>query len=44
MQVPAFYGVIDLLSVLPYYIEVLMQQDTVFLRHLSLHFLPLIAL
>lgn len=25
----AFFGIIDLLSVLPYYIEILMQQDTV---------------
>lgn len=26
---PAFYGIIDLLSVMPYYIELLLQQDTV---------------
>ncbi len=25
----AFYGIIDLLAVMPYYIELIMQQDTV---------------
>ncbi len=32
----AFYGVIDLLSVLPYYLELLLQQDTVSLKTIFL--------
>ena len=39
----AFYGVIDLLSVLPYYLELLMQQDTVWiLSVLLVSFLPIL--
>src|SRR6267154_3230023 len=28
-DLPAFYGVIDMLAILPYYIEIMLQEDTV---------------
>ena len=29
LHIPAFFGIIDLLGILPYYIEIALQQDTV---------------